>query len=214
VAAEFPFTIRKVVSVKGRGAIAVGTACISGYEALGELRNRVVASWLCVLVLLRDRNSSQTSIASGLILSNSSRTTFPARRSLESKNHAPFFEKQWYRKGQFSAPMYSTVVPSSSWTRRCISWYFWLNCSAFELVLRFVARRSDFLSCSEDSFQGRPIFLLCSLKESVAGFRRRRETFLVVNPEQARSGQARDQQQQTHHQQKTTVECEPQATSQ
>jgi len=66
----------KVVSVKGRGAIAVGTACISGYEALGELRNRVVASWLCVLVLLRDRKFLADFNRSGLILSNSSEQHF------------------------------------------------------------------------------------------------------------------------------------------
>src|ERR1700730_9476837 len=46
---------------------------------------------------------------------------------------------------------------------------------AFELVLDFVARRSDFLPCSEYGFQSRLILFLCSLKESVSGFPRGRE---------------------------------------
>src|SRR5580704_16622017 len=57
----------KVVSVKGSGAIAVGIGCISGCQVLGELGNRIVASWFCVLVLLCDRKLLADLKCSGFI---------------------------------------------------------------------------------------------------------------------------------------------------
>ena len=66
----------KVVSVEERGATCVGIGCISGCEALGELGNRVVANWFCVLVLLCDRKLLTDLNRYVLILSNSSEQNF------------------------------------------------------------------------------------------------------------------------------------------
>src|ERR1039458_1432537 len=66
----------KVVSVERRGVIAAGICQAGGYEALGELGNRVVASWLCVLVLLCDRKFLADFNRYGLIFSNSSEQHF------------------------------------------------------------------------------------------------------------------------------------------
>src|ERR1017187_1216154 len=66
----------KVVSVEWRGVIAAGICQTGGYEALGELGNRVVASWLCVLVLLCDRKFLADFNRYGLIFSNSSEQHF------------------------------------------------------------------------------------------------------------------------------------------
>src|ERR1700722_406121 len=66
----------KVVSVKRRGVIAAAICRTAGYEALGELRYRVVASWLCDLVLLCHRKLFADFNCYRLILSNPSEQNF------------------------------------------------------------------------------------------------------------------------------------------
>src|SRR6202034_604652 len=66
----------KVVSMEGRGA-TIRIGCIWGCDALGELRNRVVANWLYALVLLCDRELLADLNCCRLILSNSPEQNFP-----------------------------------------------------------------------------------------------------------------------------------------
>ena len=93
----------------------------------------------------------------------------------ESKNQRPSFETSGMGKGQFSAPIYSTVLPSGSRTRRCISRYFSAKPLAFEFVLDFVARRSHMFAGSEDPFQSFLVIILGGLKQSAGCFPRRRK---------------------------------------
>src|SRR3981081_2132593 len=53
-----------------------------------------------------------------------------------SKNHLSFLETSGTGNGQFSAPIYSCVVPSGSSTSRCICRYFSRNCLRSWLSVR------------------------------------------------------------------------------
>ena len=85
---RIPIHDSKVVSVKGRGAIALGIGCISGCEGLGELGNRVVASWFCLLVRLCDREFLADLNRCGFILA---RPTGRGRANFLPRCRAPWF---------------------------------------------------------------------------------------------------------------------------
>src|SRR4029077_740209 len=121
IAVEFPVTTRKWYPWKGDDSFSAlrEVARLWAYWPIGSSPARFISLRSFAFVSAR-----QTSIAV-VSFSPTVRNRISSVPESESKYHAAVFvfvlETSGIGKGQFSAPMYSTVLPSGSRTRRCIS---------------------------------------------------------------------------------------------